>query len=89
MLIAESIPWTALLLSFFSLLLNLLSGLFGNGLYRWSVISRCRKLKERFPTDYKARLPIEGGVTAALFALALLAGNFLPEILCQVLYRLL
>ena len=64
-----------------SILITVGMGLFGNYIYRCSVMRRCRKLKEDFPDDYEARLPIEGGVSAGLFALALVIVELLPNII--------
>ncbi|MBQ3133305.1 MAG: DUF2628 domain-containing protein [Clostridia bacterium] len=64
-----------------SVLITVGMGLFGNYIYRCSVMRRCRKLKADFPEDYEARLPIEGGVSAGLFALALVITEFLPNII--------
>lgn len=82
---ANNIPPAATMLSFLWMALHVFCGLFGNYLYRTSVLHRCRRLKRNFPSDYEARLPIEGGITVALFALAFFVVEFFPQILCNLL----
>ena len=78
-------PSVPTMLSFLWMALHVFCGLFGNYLYRTSVLHRCRRLKRNFPSDYEARLPIEGGITVALFALAFFVVEFFPQILCNLL----
>lgn len=83
--IAERVPSSAQLLSLLWWGLHIFCGLFGNYMYRFSVLSRCRRLKRDYPSDYEARLPIEGGVTMALFVLAWLVVELFPQIICNLI----
>ena len=73
-----------LMLSVLQMVLNIGMGMLGNYIYRCAVMNRCRKLKTEYPSDYEARLPIEGGVTAGLFAMAYFVGEFLPALLLML-----
>ena len=79
--LAEIIPTPVLLIMHMQIGLHVFCGLFGNYMYRQSVLTRCRRLKSHFPEDYEARLPIEGGIAPILFALAFFVVEIFPQVI--------
>lgn len=63
------------------LLLRIFCGLFGDSIYRSFTLSRIREIKEEQPDDPGAEFSRRGNVSPLMFAVALMAATWLPNVL--------
>lgn len=73
------------MLTFASLLINVIIGLFGNRLYMKRCLKTIRTTRDTYPEGYTAQLGLLGGTSTGLAFIGYMAREFLPVVLLQLL----